>query len=271
VDRREKMLQGLDFQVAVGAEIGALFNPLLSKSEANVLYVDYADAESLRRHYAGNKLIDPAKIVETDAIWGEKTLKEALGRQVDFILASHVIEHVPDLIAWLNELESVLSPGGEIRLAVPDRRYTFDFLRRETEIAEVLAAYIAKARVPQPYFILDYYLNATEVDARAAWQGEVTKQSLKRPDNLAAVMSLAEDALKTGTYHDAHSWVFTPHSFARLLGQLVEGDFIRFGCERFFDTEKNTIEFFVVLKRYDDRDSAIESWRLMSDHASGAS
>jgi 2-polyprenyl-3-methyl-5-hydroxy-6-metoxy-1,4-benzoquinol methylase len=45
------------------------------------------------------------KLVEVDAIWGQNTLTEALkGQQVDYIVASHVIEHVPDLIHFLIQI-----------------------------------------------------------------------------------------------------------------------------------------------------------------------
>jgi len=265
MNRRDKLIGGINLQTAVGAEIGALCNPMLTKSDANILYVDYADAATLRQHYAGNPLVDPAKIVETDAIWGEKTLKEALGREVDFVIASHVIEHVPDLITWLNELHSVLSSSGEIRLAIPDRRFTFDFLRRETEMAEVLAAHLIRARVPQPYFLLDYYLNATAVDAHAAWRGEVSAKTLQRPDNLDTAVGLARDVIDNGTYRDAHCWVFTPHSFARLLEQLGRAGLIKLACDRFFDTTENTIEFFVALKASDDRTFVAGSWQRMAE------
>ncbi len=52
----------------------------------------------------------------------------------DLLVASHVIEHVPDLITWLREIASVLKPTGQARLAIPDRRYTFDLLRVETQL-----------------------------------------------------------------------------------------------------------------------------------------
>ncbi|MPW20588.1 methyltransferase domain-containing protein [Paraburkholderia sp. CNPSo 3157] len=86
------------------------------------------------KHDAGNPSVDVDKIVETDAIWGKRTLAETLKRPVDFIVASHVIEHVPDLITWLRELSHALRPGGQVRLAIPDKRFTFDLLRRETEL-----------------------------------------------------------------------------------------------------------------------------------------
>ena len=39
------------------------------------------------------------------------------------VYASLVVEHVPDLVTFLNDVASILVAGGEFRLAVPDKRY----------------------------------------------------------------------------------------------------------------------------------------------------
>jgi hypothetical protein len=267
MDRREKLIGEIDFTTSLIVEIGALCNPILTKSEANVRYVDYTDADTLRRHYAGNSLVDPEKIVETDAIWGENNLLQSLGTKVDFILASHVIEHVPDLITWLSELQSALSDRGEIRLAIPDKRFTFDFFRRKSEIAEVITAYLTRSRAPQPYALLDYYLNATEVDSSAIWRGEFPKRPTNSPERVLHIIDLAKDAQTNGTYHDAHCWVFTPASLGQLLEQLARVGLLQLACTGFHDTEKYGFEFFVSMKPSLDRSVACESWRRMSEAA----
>ncbi|MEX3900116.1 methyltransferase domain-containing protein [Paraburkholderia sp. BR10954] len=47
----------------------------------------------------------------------------------DYVIASHVIEHVLDLVGWVHSLLAALKHAGRIVLAVPDRRYTFDYVR----------------------------------------------------------------------------------------------------------------------------------------------
>jgi len=74
---------------------------------------------ALRQKYAADASIDVDDIVEVDAVWGDHTLAQALGGRapVDYAVASHVIEHVPDMLAWLEELHAVIKPGGDLRLA----------------------------------------------------------------------------------------------------------------------------------------------------------
>lgn len=133
MNRRGKLLAGLDLCSTTGIEIGALTSPIVTPSEGNIIYVDHADLATLRRRYADHASVDVTRIVEVNAVWGANTLQEAIGkdRTVDYVIASHVIEHVPDLLGWLEEIEGVLGPEGTLRLAVPDRRFSFDYLRQE--------------------------------------------------------------------------------------------------------------------------------------------
>ncbi len=60
-------------------------------------------------------------------------------RSFDAVVASHVIEHLANPVAALQEFHRVLRPGGQLVLIVPDRSRTFDAVREPTSIAHVLA------------------------------------------------------------------------------------------------------------------------------------
>ena len=265
MERREKLISGLDLRHAVGIEIGPLDRPIITKQDGEVIYVDHADTASLRNKYKDDPNVENVAIVNVDAVWGAQTLQEAVGpdRKVDYIVASHVIEHVPDLITWLEELRTVLKPGGEVRLAVPDRRFTFDYMRRETTPADALNAHLARARIPLPIAILDHALNGATVSNIDAWECRLNPSRLKPFHTVDGAMNLARDSLENGNYHDVHCWVFTPQSFADLFARLGEAGVIRFACRQFHDTVRYHIEFFVTLYVCDDRDQVAESWRRM--------
>ena len=57
---------------------------------------------------------------------------------LDYVAASHVIEHMPQTIRALREWHRVVKDGGHIYLIVPDKRRTFDRSRPLTPLEHVL-------------------------------------------------------------------------------------------------------------------------------------
>lgn len=268
---REIVRSGIDFSSKTLVEIGPLYRPFVLKSEANVIYVDHADTESLREKYKDDPKFDKSTIVDVDAVWGEQTLLECLGgRKVDYVIASHVIEHVPDLLTWLAELRSVLTENGEIRLVIPDKRFTFDYTRRLTELPEVLDAFLRKTRRPLSWNVLDHAINVREVDAVAAWRGPLELKDIPLYHSVEAGIFAARDVIETTNYHDVHCWVFTPYSFAKLMGEAAEHGLLGLSCEFFEDTPRNSLEFIVHARASVDREKILDSWKRMEGVANRA-
>jgi SAM-dependent methyltransferase len=262
--RRDKLLANLDLERLQGVEVGALAVPMVTKAEGNIKYVDFADTKTLRNLYKGNGDFDVNKIVEVDAVWGPASLSASLNDQrFDYVVASHVIEHVPDLIGWLNEVTSILNEGGELRIVVPDPRYTYDYLRNETKFYDVLEAYLMKRRVPSPRALIEYSTLIRVVDAGAAWRGELNAADLKPMSSAKEGIKLATESLEKGTYNDIHCWVFTPESFAGLFLELAENGMNGFQVIKFFDTEDGGIEFVLHLGRTSDQEAVENSWRKL--------
>jgi SAM-dependent methyltransferase len=263
--RRDKILANLNPHLLEGLEIGALASPLVKPEEGRIFFVDHVDTETLRKKYAIDPSIDQANIANVDAVWGAQTLQECIGadRKVDYVVASHVIEHVPDLITWLSEIHSVLRPTGSLRLAIPDRRYTFDYMRFESRIHDVLDAYLKRARAPVPRLIIEHFSLIRVVDNVAAWNGTLDPSKLKPYNSTKDGLELAKDAIENGTYQDTHCWVFTPVSFAELCREMAELDLLKFACAQHFETARNEIEFFAHLVPSTDKDAIVRSWSDM--------
>jgi SAM-dependent methyltransferase len=279
MNRRGRLIDGLNVKFMAGAEIGPLDHPIVTKDQGAIFYVDHAATESLREKFARDPNVNVAKIVHVDAIWGTSTLQDCLGSagKLDYVIASHVIEHVPDLLTWLQEIRAVLKPDGEVRLAVPDRRFSFDYLRQESRLCDVLDAFLRRARAPLPLAILDHIANTRVIDVVKAWAGELVESDLqplscKRGElSYDLLVGPAQDALENGAYHDVHSWIFTPYSFAGLLAETAALGLHDFACARYFDTQVNENEFFVWLRVCDDPATVIDSWRRMRDNVRTAS
>lgn len=276
MDRRDKILAGLDVAELTGIEIGALDRPLVRPGDGPVLYVDHADTPTLRQKYAGDPGVNMDTLVEVDAIWGANTLREALQARaahqetpvlVDYVIASHVVEHVPDLVGWLSEIHEVLKPTGELRLAVPDRRFTFDCLREDLRLSDVLTAHLARARRPMPQAILDCELNAVPgANFIKLWSGDHSDGLPAPRFDWTNAIRLARDAMEGG-YHDAHCWAVTPYSLADIFVALAEHGLLRLACTTFEDTGYANFEFYLTMVPCDEPGRVAESWRRVRQEA----
>jgi hypothetical protein len=262
VDLRTRIRDGINLAGSSILEVGPLYRPFVLKDECDAIYVDHTDTESLRAKYRDDPKFDVATIVDVDAVWGEKTLLQCLdGRHVDYVIASHVIEHVPDVITWLSELSSVLKDSGQIRLVIPDKRYTFDFLRQETEFHDLADAYLRKTRIPLPRCIIDHLCHMRDgVDVAVAWRGAIDPASLKPVYTYPMAEAIALEVLAEGSYHDVHCWVFTPISFVRLMHEAARHGLINVACDAFESTLPDTLEFIVFLRKGLNQQEIIESW-----------
>lgn len=145
MDRRHYLLALIDPATQRGLEIGALCKPVVPPAAGRIEYVDHLPTEALREKYAADPNVDIDQIVPVNYVWGASTLPEAVGDQrFDYVIASHVIEHVPDPIGWFKEIAAVLKPGGVLSLAIPDKRWTFDCRREVTSASALIESYFER-------------------------------------------------------------------------------------------------------------------------------
>jgi len=252
LDRKSKLLIRIPAVTDKdGLEIGPLYRPTISKIESNgrIQYVDVFTAETLRELNKNNPDIpDLSLIVETDLIWGEKTLPElAGGKQYDYVIASHIIEHVPNMLGWLKEIGEVVRDNGILSLAIPDKRYTFDLLRDLSTPGMLIEAYLIHRRKPGPREVFDFAFGARTVDVVSAWEGTLDKTTLPHFTDLQGAFDIAKFCLEN--YKDVHVNVFTPASFLDLVEIASRLELVDFTIVYFSETARNTGEFFVSMER----------------------
>jgi len=134
-------------------------------------------------------------------------------------------------------------------LAIPDKRYCFDYLRQTTRLSELVDAWLRRNRRPMSAQLFDYNANAVDVDVAAAWAGPLDPSSLQRYVTPRAALDFSIQSARHGVYVDAHCWVFTPASLLGLLSDMVELDLLQYHCVRFHETERNANEMILVLER----------------------
>jgi SAM-dependent methyltransferase len=271
--RRDTLLSHIDVATQRGLEIGPLCNPLVTKAESNgnVRYVDHATAEQLRAHYRNDPNVRLDAIVETDIVWGQRKLPELAGNtQFDYVIASHVIEHVPNMIGWLREIATVLRDGGVLSLAIPDKRYTFDFKRELTVLGTLVEYFLQDRRRPSTRDVFDHKSLVSSVDVVQAWNGTLNPEQLVLLESFDAAWEGAQRNETTDEYMDVHVTVVTPQSFLQLLDGINRLGLLDFSIVDFVDTQRNTLEFFVALSRTPRSLSSEEKMRRQAQSIAAA-
>lgn len=257
ISYENKLLWLLDTSNGKGAEIGPLNIPTALKDKCNVLYVDHLDANGLRQKYPTVQ-----DIVEIDRPMLNNSIKDTLINDApfDYIIGSQVFEHVPNPIRWLHEIAAVLRIGGLLSLSLPDRRMTFDFIREETQAADIVAAYFEDATIPSIRCVYDHHSLACFINMHWATPDSVLPEdivsgfgAIKPKVATDAHMALVHKA-KDGEYLDVHAWVFTPPSFLLVMAQLAADGFLPFRLNQFYPTnlkshDRGNSSFTFVLEK----------------------
>ncbi len=252
---QEEWLADID-PATSGLEIGPLYTPRFPRSRYQVRYVDHASTEDLREKYASDAFMAQHldEIVDVDFVWsGSAPLLDVVGGAApfDWVFASHVIEHAPDMIGWLRQVGSVLADGGRLCLAIPDKRLCFDVNRDLTTMADLVDAHLRGLSAPGFRQIYDFHSRIIEVDAAALWAGTADYRGTWRtdldPDEWAYELCLK--AQQTGEYVDGHCQVFTPTSFVDVYARLVALGLIDYRIAAFHPSVWGTIEFRVVFEK----------------------
>jgi len=233
----------------LGLEIGGSFQPIAPRSRGFLVEtLDHLDRKHLVEKYAGTDGADISRIEEVDHVWDGRPYAELIGQteRYGWIVASHMIEHAPDLIGFLKDCSSILKPGGILALAVPDQRYTFDAQRPPSGLAQALDAHRRGDRKPSPGTLAELHLRSVRKGGRLSWRPWQLGRT--RPaDELDEALGIYRRALASDEYIDGHVWCFTPMSFARLLRELRLVGELDLEVERV--ESRWGLEFFAWLKK----------------------
>jgi len=128
--------------VGAGVEIGPGHVPFPLGPGTSVRYVDRWQPEENRELFPELANVEfPRPDIVADL--NTDRLSALPDASQDFVIASHVLEHVAEPIGLLADIHRVLRPGGATLILLPDRRRTFDRHRAPTPLAHLVAEHDA--------------------------------------------------------------------------------------------------------------------------------
>ena len=116
-----------------GIEFGALDGPLRLPPYARARYADHMSNEQLAEKYPN---LNP---IPVDIVLKGADLSEIPDESQDFLIANHVIEHLPNPIGALRVWERKLKKNGAIYLSYPIPEFCCDNGRPNTSIEHLIA------------------------------------------------------------------------------------------------------------------------------------
>lgn len=222
-------------------EIGPFAHPMVRGSHVD--HLDVLPTEALRAR-AVSLGMDPGGVPNIRWVSSGGDLGVVTERY-DAVVSSHAIEHQPDFIRHLQQVEALLRPGGSYYLLIPDHRYCFDHFLVPSTTAQVIGAHIEKRSVHTAASVIEHRALTTHNDPVRHWAGDHGDPFTDRAARIEGALKELADA--QGGYIDVHAWYFTPPSFRRIVDDLRASGFTSFAVRRMFPTRQNANEFWCIL------------------------
>jgi SAM-dependent methyltransferase len=229
-------------------EIGAFDAPtwIGDNVPPGLRFLDWYSTEELFELHRGKSSRNWNRKIEVDYVVKHKRFSHQVSQRFELVVANHVIEHIADPIAWLGEVAAVTTEGGRLCLAIPDRRYTFDYIRSESTAVDLLRAHEADLIQPDYWQVLDSIYLYRPIRAEDCWPGPPSAEKLReRRFDLRTAMAHARRAERE--YVDCHCFVFSTHTFAALIGELYEASLIPWRLIGSRGVQPDGNEFLVLL------------------------
>jgi len=237
-------------------ELGPLNYPVAEKElYPNTFYCDIRSTEEVRALYSGNDYlaatgieIDAESIIPIDyVVKGSYEESFANEEKFDCVIASHVLEHMDDLIFALRDISKILKPGGIFCIVYPDKRYCFDHFRTSASFRDAYHVF-RQGEKNNASMVLDFFFSVIpENNPSLFWGGEGILNELPRAPFVNAVAHY-EKALNGTRMEDVHYWPFTDMDFLKFLYDCTRAGLLPFRCISFQPCAENDQQFFIALQ-----------------------
>jgi len=229
-------------------EIGAFNYPTFSEDSIHdIKNLDWFSKEELQVMYPHRK----DNIVNIDYICKSINFNESVDQTFDMIIANHVIEHIPNMILWLQNIEKVLVKGGVLFLTIPNKENTFDYLRQNTKVSDLLDRFYRNVNQPEIKDVFDQKYNYRPLKTEDFFNVQLVEEKLKfrRYKNAKGAWGKCKAMVENKGYIDVHCNVFTYEAFGKTIHELQSSGFSNLEIIGQQKNKINSNEFYYLLKK----------------------
>ena len=230
-------------------EIGPYDNPSLVGE--NVKYFDIYDSETLKE--LAEKTNRPVKKTPAKIHYVEPNGDLSIvNEKFDMVFSSHCIEHQPNLLKHLKNVEKILVEGGLYVLVIPDKRYCLAHFRNDTNLFDVLDAAVENRTLHTFKSVSENRYGFAHNNPILHWLGEHGSIKFGVKEFTGALNDYKKSVVD-GEYIDTHAWCFTPKNFGEIITGLNELGMIHLEVDRLCHTIWGRLEFIAILRKNSER------------------
>ena len=177
-----------------GIEFGAGNSPFPVPPTVKLLYADRSTTAELHE-----RKVFASEVVQLDLQSDLESMPGIENDSLDFIIASHVIEHTTNPLRAIQSAYCKLRSGGKFLIVIPDKEATFDRSRAVTTLAHIISDFDQPTRERDWEHYVDFFTHA-----------------FPQPDPIAAARGPFEQN------HDIHFHTWTYESFGAMVSYSQE-------------------------------------------------
>lgn len=259
VIRRRKFIEkNIDFRTKIGLEVGPFDRPIAKREFGKVYYTDVRSTEELVQLAQQSPGRYPNNVASIDYVVSSEKPKisQVVNIKFDYVIASHVFEHLPNPIGWLQDIYQILNKQGYLFLAIPDKRFIFDVHRPLTTIGEIIEAYLSAKEKPSFKSVFDsiYYsvkIKSKEIHERGyydEYNNFLYTERIKKENRLISCYHKAQKFSKTEDY-SCHCYCYTLELMLEIITQTNKLGLHNFCIDQCESVEYPFNDFFILLKK----------------------
>jgi len=232
-----------------GMDVGPFDKPFIEQPSArnlNIKYVDHYHPEELKKLFPEIKDFNPV-IPDYICDVSSDGLKFAANESYDFIIYSHICEHVANPFFIIQEAYRALKTGGVLYLSVPDGRFSDDKGRKLTSYEDLITLYNNDVRKISDDSVQAYL--ESPVISKVEW---VKKYLENPPADPSAVYEHCRE-------RSFHVQVWDSLSFFQHISRFIAENMLKVSLLELDIYDNNFYENILILRKSDSYHSNIKA------------